>query len=285
MITSAYIDDLQIHGDGANYSFTEIGNGFFGMPVVRDNRPERPQRHGLIELSQFYSGRVIEFQGICIGTDVADAIAKLDALKNVLQIGQGISSDYESIGVSTGAPVHTLKFTRVGESFQQYCRFTVDGEMDVQMDIASRIIPFGLTLKCSDPRFYKIHTTGNMGDYAFKDILHGTNENVTIGGNTDALPWFTIEGPFTGDATITLTTPTPDKTDKVLGSLLAANNIDVVTRTRLCVKNQTIRADLIDRANTEWFTLPVGVQNIAFAVGGGATGATKCIVRWQDARF
>jgi hypothetical protein len=285
MIDSMYIDSLQIHGDGANYALTNIGAGMLGMPVVRDNRPERPQRHGLIELSQFYSGRVIELQGIVIGSSISDAYDKLDALKLALQIGQGISSDYESVGVSTGAPVHTLKFTRVGDAFQQYTRFTVDGEMDVSMDIASRIIPWGVTLKCPDPRFYKIHTADNMGDYAFVNILHGTNETFTVGGNTDALPWFTLEGPYTGPATITFTTPSPDQTDKVTGDLADANNIDVVTRTRLCVHNQTIAPERIDRANTDWFTLPPGSCNIAFAIGGGGDSGTICIVRWQDARF
>jgi phage-related protein len=140
-----------------------------------------------------------------------------------------------------------------------------------------------VTLHCPDPRFYEYGT--DMGDYRSVSILHGTSEVISVGGNTDALPWFTLEGPFDDYGLITLTSATPDLTDKVLLDLGDGNNVDIVTRTRYAVKNQTLRPDIIDRENTDWFTLPPGSNTISFTTGGGTDGGTICIVRWQDARF
>jgi hypothetical protein len=292
MLEAMSIDSLTIHGDGADYFITSVGSGMFGSPVVRDSRVARPSRHGEIELSRYYGARLIELSGVCVGTSAADALVKLDALKGALQIGGGLAGDYEQIGVGQGSPQHRLEFERVGDEFTQYCYVTQDGELDAPLDIASRIIPWGTTLRAVDPRFYTILDDGGAEDdssgYHSLDVLHGETETTsTIGGNTDALPWFTIQGPFDDFALIVMEIDGDEIGSAMVETSLAdGNNIDIVTRTRMAIKNQTIRTDLIDYTQTNWAGFPAGEDiDITFTTGGGADAGTICRVRWQDARF
>ena len=298
MIQSLYIDDLQIGGEGGDYRITSSGPGFFGGPIPRTNRPDRAQRDGGIDLTYYYGPRVIELQGIVVGTSVSDALDKLDALKLAFRLNSGLVNDFEQLGVNQGAPLHALKRKLIGRDYFEQLYVSQDASFDAPMDIPNKIIPWGVTLVASDPRWYQIHEededTSPYGDdvtssggYLQVELLHGTDTDVTAGGNTPALPWLTAQGPFDDFMRVEMDDGTnPIESDELDLDLGDGNNVDIVTRTRLAIKNQTIRHDIVNRQETDWFELPADDEvNLAFTTGGGTDSGTVCRIRWQVARL
>lgn len=297
MIESLYIDSLDLH-DGVNYNITKVGAGFFGSPVPRTNRPDRAQRDGLIDLSYYYGGRVIELEGIAIGTTPADALDKIDALKLAFRLNLGVVNDFEQLGVNMGSPQHALKRKLVGRDYFEQCFVTQDASFDAPMDIASRVIPWGVTLVASDPRWYQLHEddedTAAYGDnvtvnssYLEVTLADGVADFLTAGGNTAALPWMTIQGPFTGFVRVEMDDlVNPVESDQLDLDLADGNNVDIVTRTRLAIQNQTIRHDIVNREETDWFEFPPTTEiSLVFSADAGADPGTVCRVRWQVARL
>lgn len=297
MIESLLIDGLELH-DGVSYNITGTGPGFYGSPVPRSNRPERAQRDGQIDLTYFYGGRVIELEGIAIGTSPADALDKIDALKEAFRLNSGVANDFEEIGVNMGSPQHKLARKMVGRDYYEQVFCSQEGSFDSPFDIASRVQKWGVTLVASDPRWYQLHEddedTEPYGDNVVVDSSYlqviledGIADFVTAGGNTPAQPWLTIQGPFTGFVRVEKDDLVlPVESDQLDLDLADGNNVDIVTRTRLAIQNQTIRHDLVNREETDWFELPSSDEvSLVFSADGGADPGTVCRVRWQVARL
>lgn len=298
MIDELWIDDLQIGGEGGDYRILSAGPGFFGGPVPRTNRPDRAQRDGAIDLSYYYGPRVLDFTGIVVGTSIADALDKLDALKLAFRLSLGVTNDFEQLGVNQGAPSHALKRKLIGRDYFEQCFVTQDASFDAPMDIPNKIIPWAVTLVAADPRWYQLHEDDEDtspygadvvvdGSYLKLELLHGTNSFVTAGGNTAALPWITVQGPFDDDCRIEMDdSVNPVESDQLDLTLGDGNNVDIVTRTRLAIKNQTIRHDIVNRVETDWFELPPTTEvSLAFSTGGSADSGTVAAIKWQVARL
>lgn len=298
MIDSLYIDDLQIGGDGADYRITSVGQGFFGGPVPRTNRPDRAQRDGAIDLSYYYGPRVIELNGIVVGTSIADALDKLDVLKYAFRLNTGLVNDFEQLGVNQGSPQHALKRKLLGRDYFEQCYFSQDASFDAPMDVPNKIIPWGVTIVAADPRWYQLHEDDEdtspygedvvvSGGYLQVTLDPEGSTYVTAGGNTPALPWITQQGPFDNFVRVEMYDGVnPTESDQLNLDLGDGNNVDIVTRTRLAIKNQTIRHDLVDRAETDWFELPPYDEVLLTqSTDGGTDSGSTCRIRWQAARL
>lgn len=297
MIESLKIDGLELQ-DGVNYNITAVGGGFFGSPVPRTNRPDRAQRDGVIDLSYFYGGRVIELEGIAIGTTPADCLDKVDALKAAFRLNRGVVNDFEELGVNMGAPSHALARKLVGRDYYEKVWVTQDAMFDCPVDIASRVQRWSVTLVAADPRWYQQHEddedTAPYGEnvtvndsYLEVTLADGIADFITAGGNTPALPWMTIQGPFLNSVRIEMDDLVlPVESDQLDLDLADGNNVDIVTRTRLAIQNQTIRHDLVNREETDWFEFPCDDEvSLVFTVDSGGDAGTICRVRWQVARL
>lgn len=120
-------------------------------------------------------------------------------------------------------------------------------------------------------------------DLTFTGTADTSSDKVFNAGNIATPPVFVIHGPVTNPVVQNITS---GKEITATASLSAGETlwVDVARRTaRLNGEDGTLRLDLIDEGNTEWFDLDPGVNELRLTGTGMNTGQTSLVTKWRDA--
>jgi Siphovirus-type tail component, C-terminal domain len=281
MLTSAYIDDLQIHG-GADYGLTAFQ---VGSPAPRAVTDLRPSEHGATDDTRYYGPRTIEVVGRILADSTADLWPLADALKAALRLGSW----------------HVLKFRRAGLTQDERCLVRVDSPVDMPLVLGStRMLQYGVSLFAADPRLYSDTlssgsydpTDSGTGGLAFPldfpldfDVADGSAQlSVVNEGTISTPPSFTITGPVTNPTIDNDTTGESIYTQELALASGDILTLDVATRTVL-LAGTTSRPDLIDVSRTDWFYLATGTNLLRLRGSGMSAGETGLSVTFRSARI
>lgn len=200
MIDYAYIDSTIIHGDtdpnlSANIALTGVRG--LGSPPPRQASYSRARRHGAVDNTRYYEGRVIALDGEVWATADKTAVEAFDELKAALMLGD---------------LAHTFKFRRTGMSEDEQATVIVASELEWQVTDETFIV-WGVSLFAADPLLYASAektgsydpTTASTGrgisfPLRFPLVFAGeatTHLTVVNSGNFPTPPIFTIIGPVT----------------------------------------------------------------------------------------
>ena len=281
MVTSAYVDDLQIHG-GSTYKLKEAT---LGAPAPRAVTDLKPNDHGAVDATSYYGPRSIELSGFVVATSFDAMWDAVDELKGKLALGSS----------------HTFKFQRQGRSFEEQVIMRVDSSVDIlAKPMPSPMIEWGVSLFCADPRLYA--ATESSGSYDPTDAGSGgldfplvfpldfdasaTAGHLTVDneGNIDTPPVFVITGPVTNPILDNDTTGESIYTQSCGLSSSDYLTIDVANRT-VTLNGSTSRPDLLDASLTTWFNLVPGVNQLRLRGSSMSTGATQLAVSFRSARI
>jgi len=278
---------LQIHplvaSDPAWTSVESISG--LGSPSTRNEVYDLARRHGQVNRTAYYSGRVVDIVGRVVknnGTD-ADTAAALDEIKGKFALGQDVK----------------LVFRRRQFSVDEFITGRVSSQMDVRYaprDI--NVIYYGVQLTAGDPRMYVDSVTTGSYDPTLISatigvampivfpMVFGTptvgSLEVTNGGNFPTPPVITITGPVVNPVVRNVTS----SKNITLGVSLANGDtliIDVDARTVTIAGG--LRADVVDVPNTQWFELEQGSSSITLTGTAMVSGQTTLSVAWRDARI
>lgn len=276
MFDYVYIDDWKVPG---LRSLTGLGS-----PAPRQDVTDRAARHGAIDRTLFYSGRVLDLQGVIWGTTELDAWKALDDLKGKLALGT----------------THTLRFRRTGflddEQLDVIVASTVDDGTSYDQP---RAILYGVSLHAADPRIYtaSLRTAsydpaaaiegGGFGvplvfplDFSSSGVA--SLLEVENGGNFETPPVLTIQGPVTNPILDNVTTGESLVLVYVLGS---SDTIEVDIAARSVTLNGASRPDLLTSQSTQWWELAPGTNELRLRGTGMALGKTELTCAYRDARI
>lgn len=273
MIDNVYIDDLRV-------VVTQVKG--LGSPNPRQDVTPKAARHGAIDRTLYYEGRIVDLTGVIVGTNELDAWTKFDAIKGKLQLGAA----------------RTLRLRRTGLPFDEFLMTTVAGPVDdaVSYEVRS-VIRWGVSLHAPDPRLYVAAlssasydpTAALSGGGATMPLTlplsfatTASTLQVTNGGNTPTPPVFTIQGPAVNPIVDNVTT------GQSIGLIYALGSSDVIevdVAARTVKLNGALRYDLLDAPNTAWWELGAGVTNLRLRGTGMAVGQTLLTCSFRDARI
>lgn len=280
MVTSAYLDDLQIHGSSA-YGLQSMT---LGAPAPRAVTDVKPNDHGAVDATNYYGPRNIELQGVVQTTDFSSLWDAVDELKGKLSLGS----------------YHTFKFTRQGRSFDEQVSARVDSPVDILISaMPTPFLQWGVSLFCPDPRLYAVTESsgsydptisGTAGldfpldfplDFGASDTLGRLT--VTNEGNMDSPPVFVITGPVTNPIIDNDSTGESIYTQSC--GLTSSDSLTIDVANKTVVLNGTNRPDLIDASLTTWFNLQPGTNQLRLRGTGMSTGSTLLAVTFRSARL
>lgn len=284
MISTLYIDDLQILPDDGSNIGGLISIDGLGSPSPKKETISRSRAHGEIDLTLYYTGRVLSLVGYIYGPDMPTINTKLDTFKSKLQLG----SD------------HLLKFRRLGMADDEQLAVRVASSVDIGMQSgAVQAIKWSMDLLAPDPRLYT--STERSGSYdptagaagsgfsfplVFPLVFAGdalTHLELTNQGNFPTPGVFTIEGPVTNPA---LDNDTTDQTFSTKGLILASGESAIIDMSRKSFSVQGVnRMDFVDSADTVWFDLIPGVNEMRLRGSGMSGGVTTLSATFHDARI
>ncbi len=165
MIDYFFVDDLQIHG-AATLSVRKMRG--LGSPVPRESVRTHASRHGAIDSTKFYDGRVLEIEGQVLATSPALTWGAFDTLKGKLALGQQ----------------RTLRFRRNGLSQDEQISALVSSVVDQQIATENGpVIFYSAAFFAGDPRIYS--ATLKSGTYDPTASLSGGGADVVTGGGMD----------------------------------------------------------------------------------------------------
>lgn len=281
MLQNAYIDNFQIHNT-ATLFLTKVRG--LGSPNPRSDRRELTQRHGLLDNTKLYGGRVIELEGIAQGDTSLAAWEAYDSLRGALALGSP----------------HIFRFLRTGYVGIEHelVRVTVDSEVEDDLDMPSRVIGWSVTLVAADPRIY----TAVLKNYEYNPLLSTTGGGMAMpmtfplvfaaspyshlsalnAGQFSTPPIYTVKGPVT-DPIIDNDTLGLSLTFKVTLSSLDTLTVDVENRRVLL--NGGLRQDLIVAKDSYWADLAKGTNLLRLRGSGMDSTTTKLVVQYRDARI
>jgi hypothetical protein len=279
MLDSAYLDALQIH-NAATLAVSKAHG--FGVPAPRVESSQRPRRHGERDTTRFYAGRILSLEGIARGATTAAAWQAIEDLAAALALD--------------GAE-QVFKFTRSGLAYAERCLVRAATPLEFELQGIRKQIKWAVSLRAADPRFYadtptsasyQPSTAGSGISFPISFPLTFTGAaastmTVTNGGNFPTPPVWTITGPATAPA---IRNETTGEQIVTTAALLAGETltIDVAART-VTLLGSTLRPDLIDAAQTDWFELLAGANVIRLLGSGFAAGQTTLAVSYRDARI
>jgi hypothetical protein len=281
MITSAYLDDLQIHG-GTDYGIS----GFqMGSPAPRAVTDLRPSEHGATDDTRYYGPRTFDVVGRVLAASVGDLWPLVDALKGALVLGSW----------------HVLRFRREGLSYDERCLVRVDSPVDMPLVLGStRMLQYGVTLFAADPRLYTDTesagaydpTDAGTGGLAFPldfeldfDVADGSAQLQAVNeGTIGTPPAYVITGPVTNPIIDNDTTGESIYTQECALSAGETLEIDVATRT-VTLGGTTERPDLIDVSLTTWGYLAPGTNLLRLRGSDMSVGSTELAVTFRSARI
>ena len=253
MIADAYFNAFHIHDPAGNVALSRFEG--LGTPPPRDDRPDRARRHGAIELTTYYHPRVWDIEGYVKGTSPSDAWDVFDNLKEQLALS-GLT--------------HYLKFKRLGRSFFERANVSAASEVTPTLRMVGNVIPWGVTLVSADPRIY-VDTPQTL---SFASAGTATNT-----GNFSTPPTITFHGGGTnpGIHNAALSAENDIVCDYVM---VGGDEIVVDVGTRNVTLNGVSRPDIIDMAQTDFWSLTKGANALS-KLGG----AVSIDVDWRSARI
>lgn len=280
MIGSAYVDDLQIHIT-PEYFLTKV-TGIGGSPVPRAVTSDRSQDHGVIDLTRFYSGRVIGLEGVCIGTDTGNAWELMDNLKGKLALGSQ----------------HVFKFQRSGLPDAEQCVVRVSGGVEGDQENPSKVIPWSAIFLAADPRFYGASLKSGNYDPTISSTGGGVTLPITFplmfsvstlaqlslinAGNFPSPPVFTIHGPIVNPV---LDNDTTNEHIYSVANLGVDDVLVIDVADRLVTLNGAARPDLLQSMSTVWWQMVKGENLVRLRGTGMVPGVTLLTTQFRDARI
>lgn len=269
MFDYVYIDDWQVPGLRAL-------NGL-GSPTPRQDVTDRAARHGAIDRTLFYSGRVLELQGVLSGIE-ADVWATFDSLKAKLALGSS----------------HVLRFRRTGRLEDEQLEVIVASTVDDGTSYdAPGVVKYGVSLHAADPRIYSaalrsssyfpgVAISGGGVDLPLAfPLMFDTGGagllEVGNGGTFDTPPVLTITGPVVNPILDNVTTGKSIEFVCVLGS---SDVIEVDVAARSVTLNGASRPDLLTPQATTWWELAPGTNEIRLRGTGIVTPSLPRLSLW-----
>ena len=254
-----------------------------GTPAPRRDVSPRSSRHGAIDLTRYYEGRVIDLVGdLTEATQVATWEA-LDALKEKLQLGA----------------TRTLQFTRAGFSEAEQVEVVVASTVDAEVSAERpNVIRWGVSLFAADPRIYGATLRAASYDPAAALAGGGVTFPLTfpvsfsvstvsllellVGGNAPTPPVLTLRGPANTPTFDNDTTGLSIQTTAVLGS---SDTLSIDVKARTVTLNGASRPDLIDVGESTWWELARGTNRLRVRGTGMSVGSTLFTCQYRNARI
>lgn len=195
MLESAYVDAFQVHRS-ASCALSRVGG--FGAPTPRQEVVAYARRHGSLDLTRFYDGRVFSLEGILRGDSATEVLEALDALKAALALGSA----------------HVFTWRREGYAYDETADVVVASPLEVTLGATRRTLKWAVDLHAGDPRLYSATLSRASYDPAaagtgkglrfpltFRLVFEGAGSanvlEVDVAGTMDTPPTFTIHGPAT----------------------------------------------------------------------------------------
>lgn len=254
-----------------------------GSPAPRRDVTLRTSRHGAIDRTLYYDGRVLDVEALIIGETELAAWQKFDEIEGALQLGSA----------------HTLRFRRSGFSEDEQCEVIVASPVDDGISWEEpRLIRWGVSLFAADPRIYG--ATLRSGEYDPSASLAGggvdfpltfplvfssttaSNLEIVNSGNMATPPLITIRGPVVNPI---VDNDTLAKSIYLLYSLGSSDTIQIDVAARMIKLNGAERQDLLNAQDTEWWELAAGTNRLRLRGTGMATDQTLLTVQYRDARI
>lgn len=275
-----WIDDLQIHPMAGSWLRTFRG---LGSPAPRQVISLHASRHGAMDSTRYYDGRVLELEGQVMdsGGDPAVTWQTFDQLKGKLSLGAS----------------RTLRFLRTGLTQDEMIVATVAQVVDQQITTdQGPVINWAASLFAGDPRIYS--ATVRSGDYDPSASLAGGGINFPLtfpltfttttatqlelvnGGQFATPPVLTIQGPVGNPIVDNDTLGQSIYINFTLGS---SDQVVVDVAKRTVTLNGASRVDLFDASKSSWWEMPPGTNRIRLRGSGTVTNQTHLSVAYRDA--
>lgn len=254
-----------------------------GSPAPRRDVTLKASRHGAIDRTQFYDGRVLSIEALIVEDTPLAAWDKLDTLEGEFQLGTA----------------HTLSFRRSGRPDDEQCEVIVASPLDASVSYEeSNTIRWGVELFAADPRVYGAALRSGSYDPAAATSGGGIDLPMTFpltfptdstaelqldnAGNFPTPPLLTIDGPVINPV---IDNDTSGESISVVYSLGADDSVQVDVANRSVSLNGSKRLDLLNAENTVWWNMEPGTNRIRLRGSGMATGVTLLTVQYRDARI
>ncbi len=279
VIESAWLDSLQIHKTGT----LAVTSMTLGSPSPRAVVENRPGDHGAVDSTRFYASRGVELVGHARGVDHVALVAAVDDLLGRLALGSE----------------HVLRFRRLGDGQDLRCTVRVDSSVDMTAgEHTAPLVVWGVSLLAPDPRFYSDVLTQasydptDLGDgglvfpLSFPLVFDADSGLgalvVENAGTAPTPPVLTVRGPVVNPTidndTLGLSIRTRD-CGLSSGDFLV---IDTASRT-VRLNGTTSRPDLVDVAQTRWWTLAPGINRLRMRGSGMVPTETELVVEFRSA--
>lgn len=255
---SIFLDSLQLYGTGTDSNYVMKDFKGLGNPAPRADRSDRSRRHGVYDLTTYYSSRTFSGELWIRGNDPED--------------WTGFWTAYDAVmdALNYGTPGKTLTFTRSGLSYSEYCEVTVNEDMEPVFPSPSQplaTIPFAVV--AADPRIYK--TT--LSTLSFASSGAATNN-----GNFNTSPKITFNGAGTNPGLSNAALAAENQIN-ILYTMTGGDEIEVDCLARTVKLNGALRPDILISATSSFWGLVSG-SNTLTKLGG----AVSVDVEWHDAR-
>jgi hypothetical protein len=254
-----------------------------GSPAPRRDVTHKAARHGAVDRTLWYEGRVVGLEGIIAEATPAASWAAFDALKGTLALGS----------------THTLKLLRRGMTDQEQMAVVVASPVDDSWGVDDHeVIRWGVSLHAPDPRIYGAVLRSGSYDPAASTGAGGASLPLTLpivfststashlelvnGGNVAAPPVLTVRGPIVNPI---VDNDTLGDSVGLVYPLGASETIEVDVAARTVKLNGAERLDLLDVPNTTWWELAPGSNRLRLRGSGVAVGQTLLTCRYRDARI
>ncbi len=299
MLTKLLIGNFQAHPiapEAAAWCNVERIQGLGGMPPPRQETFDRPRRHGLVNRTQFFPGRVIDVAGRLLsnqnagGSDL-DIVQALEQLKGQIAL--------------TGDEDVKLTFRLAGREEDEFVMARLHGGFDAEFEPRRHaVLMWGVQLLAADPRMYSDVLKSAVYDPTLAGS--GFGADVTTGGGADLVGGISFGTPVSGTLNVQnqgnfptpveLTVTGPSTNPRIVNVTrglsiwttgLAMVNGDVLvvdTGLRTITLNGLSRPDLLDVAQTVWWEAGAGDNQTQLVGTGHVTGQTSLTARWRDAR-
>lgn len=261
MMDSIYVDSLQIWGTGTVSNYVLEGFKGLGNPTPRANRRDRSRRHGVIDLSTYYTSRT--------WTGTMWIMADASTPEDWDSFWTAYDTFMETLGY--GVPGKTLTFTRKGLTYSEYCEITVDVDMEPEFPNPSApLCKVPLEWVAADPRLYAT---------ALQDINFASSGNASNGGNFSSAPLIRFNGAGTNPGIENASLSTENELN-ILYTMIGGDEIEVDCLARTVKLNGALRPDILDASNSFFFSLRKGTNTL-----NKLGGAASIDVEWHDARI
>lgn len=263
MITSAFLNALQIHGSANGIGLNKSARAL----IPRVDTVDRPRDHGSVDFTSYYSGQTWTLGGrVKHDTDPTQLEPLIDQIRAQLWLDNGI----------------TFKIQRNGIAVAEQC-VVVCRAVDFPIAPENRLlVPFTMELFAADPRLY------NQAQTTTSQTATGATTfpafNVTNNGNVKTPVVWTVTGPI--NANFVIHNATTGHDIKINTALAGGHTlvIDTYAKTVL-LDGTTEHPEYVDAANTFWDGLAAGVNSIQITSGVGMTnGVTALQAVFRDAR-